>query len=134
MTKFVKEGGDLRGQGFAVEGADAQQTAPNNAREAVSRITLQNIRNVFEKGAIGIEQDSGIASGVLLNSSGVGMLEEHFSPGGLEGHNVLGTITKSEIEGFEGGSDVGIRFAKPGAAGIFSAENGHDVLAGLLDD
>lgn len=133
MCEFVKEGGDPRGQGIAVEGTHAQCMAPNNTRETAGGITRQNISSLLEKGAIGVQQYGSVGSGILLNGGGIGMLEEGFSMGGLEDDNVLGAITKNEIEGFEGGSDVGICFAEPGAAGIFSAENSDDVLAGLRD-
>ncbi len=133
VSKLVKKGGDPRGQGIAIKGPDAQCMAPNNARETAGCITLQNIRSFFEKGAIGVELDGGIVSGILLNSGGVGMHEEHFSRDRLEGKNVLGAVIESEIEGFECGGDIGISFAKPGAAGIFGGENGDDVFAGLLD-
>ena len=133
MPELVKEGGDARGQGVAREGAHAQHVTSDDTLAGTWDSALENIGCFDEESTVCVEQDGGIGSCVLLNTGGIGMLEEHFSPGGLGRNNVLRAIADRESEGLESGGGVGVRFAKPGSAGIFGAQNGDDVFAGLLD-
>ncbi len=128
----MKKSGHLRGQGAAGVGVDSQLTKSGGTQEAAVGLAFENIGGFDEEGAAGIEEDGGIRSGILFDAGGIGMLEENFSRG-LELQNILGAIGETEIEGLENVGRVGVRFAKPGTAGVIGAQNGEDVFAGSLD-
>ncbi len=133
VAELMQESGDARGQGVAWIGADTEFTAPLNARQTPVGIAAE-VRSARKERAIGVEGDCGIVSRVFRHGSGIGMLEENFTRGGLEYEHVLRAIVEIEIQGFESGGDVGVRFAEPGAARVVGGQDGEDVLAGLLDE